>query len=349
MKKNLRTTIIKFLDDIFPKIEEKGINIDKFKLDHIGYQASSATDYQKKRDDFFKYGNLISESIVGNRRVAVIKLTKPLIYKDDNLNVIEVIEPKPKQEVKSSWDHIELTSDYELEELMEKYPNIEWKTSALNRDIFPMLILKLESGYTIKFPRRSAMEEVQRQQKELYRKVVTFVDESYGQKKPHYEKTVYWITKLYPNAPIYLKIAGYAHDIERAFSKSETMQIVKDSPDGFQDKDLREAHQKEGAEIIKKFLLQNGVSFLLADKVYNLILKHEEGGTDEQSILKDADSLSFLECNADKFIDKLTKEVGYKKVKDKFDWMYKRITSLKAKDFAKPMYEKAIQRLKESK
>lgn len=184
---------------------------------------------------------------------------------------------------------------------------------------------------------------------DLYQKVIKFVDESCGKKKPHYEQTVYWILQLDPDADEAMKIAGYAHDIQRAFSRSDTMKIVKESKEGFQDEGLLTIHQKEGAEIIKRFLEDNEASSDIADRVYKLVSKHEIGGSDDQNIQKDADSISFFECNADHFVDKFVKDIGYQKVKDKFDWMFNRISSAKARDIAKSMYENALARLEKVK
>ena len=76
-----------------------------------------------------------------------------------------------------------------------------------------------------------------------------------------------------------------------------------------------------------------------------LVSKHEEGGNDDQNLLKDADSVSFFETNISLFLTKHVQDVGKEKVREKFDWMYKRITSEKAKQIARPWYEEAIKNL----
>jgi len=78
-----------------------------------------------------------------------------------------------------------------------------------------------------------------------------------------------------------------------------------------------------------------------------LISKHEEGGNDDQNLLKDADSISFFENNVPLFLTKHVSEVGKEKVKEKFDWMFNRITSEKAKQIARQWYEEAIKKLDE--
>jgi len=83
----------------------------------------------------------------------------------------------------------------------------------------------------------------------------------------------------------------------------------------------------------------------LISRVKHLISKHEEGGDEDQNLLKDADSISFFENNVESFLTKKD-ELGKEKVKEKFDWMFKRITSEKAREIARKWYEKALKDLK---
>lgn len=76
-----------------------------------------------------------------------------------------------------------------------------------------------------------------------------------------------------------------------------------------------------------------------------MISKHEVGGDDDQNLVKDADSISFLENNVDVFLSEHVQKSGKEKVRDKFNWMFDRITGEKAKELARPLYEEAIRRL----
>lgn len=95
-----------------------------------------------------------------------------------------------------------------------------------------------------------------------------------------------------------------------------------------------------------EFLRKHGADKNLIDRVRMLISRHEEGGSEDQNLLKDADSISFFENNVDYFLTKKVLEVGKEKVREKFDWMFNRITFDKAKKIAKKMYQEAIRRLK---
>lgn len=182
----------------------------------------------------------------------------------------------------------------------------------------------------------------------LYEEIKKFVEESFAKKGKvigkHFERTVYWVKKLYPEADEALLAAAISHDIERAFRDS-SIDAVKYNKDGFLDKEHIRFHQEKGAQIIADFLTEKGASKEFVKKVSNLIARHEVGGNKEQNILKDADSVSFFENNVAHFAEKEAARVGKEKVREKFDWMFSRITSFKAKKIAKSWYNVAIEAL----
>ncbi len=170
-------------------------------------------------------------------------------------------------------------------------------------------------------------------------KTIDFVDRSFGKKKPHFDRTLYWLVQLAPKADVALKAAAYSHDIERAFKeKEDRKRLIYETKQGLHD------HEIDSAKIMKKFLLENGAQEIMAVKVYDLISKHEEGGNEDQNLLKDSDSISYLETNALRNLEWLG-EVPESEMREKFDWMYHRISSQKAKEIAKPFYDVAVEAL----
>lgn len=83
----------------------------------------------------------------------------------------------------------------------------------------------------------------------------------------------------------------------------------------------------------------------MAAKVAMMIRGHETGGNMWQNILKDADSISYFDEHYKGFIRKHVHIAKLGAVRQKFDWMYSRITSPKARAYAKPMYEKSVKYL----
>ena len=160
----------------------------------------------------------------------------------------------------------------------------------------------------------------------------------------HHERTLYWLLQLKPDSDEVLQIAAYSHDAERVFRTAQYDNISK-SDKGFRDENHLEHHQNIGAKIVSDFLLKNGADKKLAEHVLFLISKHEVGGDDDQNLLKDADSLSFFENNVEFFLTKQVEKMGKDKVRDKFNWMYERITSESAKEIANKYYQNALQKL----
>lgn len=142
-----------FLNKVIRMINKLGIDLSGAKIDHIAYQTSSSEEYNNLKLEFNKNAALIREPEVGGRRVGVFKFNKPIVYKDEKINVIELIEPKKDQNCISGLEHVEYLLPTTLEDFMQKYPNINWNTEALNREEFPMLILRLSENVQVKFPR----------------------------------------------------------------------------------------------------------------------------------------------------------------------------------------------------
>ena len=151
-----------FIDKVFKLLADNGLNPDSFKIDHLGYQAESAADYDQLVKKSSTFAKQVDENIVGARRVVLFELISPLEYNGQTFSLIEIFEPRSGQNVKSAWEHVEFLVEPPLEEFIAQTPQIEWDTSALNRDEFPMLIFSLGDGLRAKFPRRGVLEEVNR-------------------------------------------------------------------------------------------------------------------------------------------------------------------------------------------
>lgn len=179
---------------------------------------------------------------------------------------------------------------------------------------------------------------------DYYQKVKSFVEEAFQDAAQilHFNRTVYWLQQLKPDADEALLISAMGHDVERAFR--EQKDGFDNNNKSFKNEDHLISHQNRGAEILAKFLSEQGAEENLINRVKHLVSAHEVGGDDDQNLLKDADSISFLENNSIIFLNKL-KVLGYQRVKEKFDWMFERISFPKAKEIAQPFYKKIIKDL----
>jgi len=187
--------------------------------------------------------------------------------------------------------------------------------------------------------------------KDLIEKVQKWVEEIYSNAN-HLVRTGYWVKRLYPEAKDSLIIASITHDIERAFKDGRNPPSPEMNGAKWDDPVYNRWHSERSAVFVKNFLKKEGANSKLIDDVAKLISVHEEGGWKEADLLRDSDSISFLEINAPYFISKIGKDLSSHRqnlsrgeVREKFDYMFNRIGSKKAKQFATPFYEKAIEEL----
>jgi hypothetical protein len=185
---------------------------------------------------------------------------------------------------------------------------------------------------------------------EIYIKVEKFVVEMFGKANDdlgikHSLRTAYWLKELKNDADESFLTAAVAHDIERAFRDAKEYNHIKNDKDGYKSESHLLHHQNEGANIISKYLEKIGAESEFIGRVVMLVSNHEIGGNDDQNLLKDADSISFFENNVEHFLTKHVEEKGVEKVKEKFQWMFERIDSEKARQIVEPWYKEAMDKI----
>jgi predicted metalloenzyme YecM len=156
-----------FLETFFLDFETTGISLDTLRLDHLGYQTSSSADYAEVKSELMHSSSLAEETIFNDRRIGIFILKSPIQFKDFLIDIIEVVEPEIGQIKESGWEHVEFTYNDNIEALVEKHPKLGWDKSALDRDQFPMLKLKLPSGLRVKIPKKGL--KAQLADKDLYK------------------------------------------------------------------------------------------------------------------------------------------------------------------------------------
>lgn len=185
----------------------------------------------------------------------------------------------------------------------------------------------------------------------LYQKVEDYVGELFKRTgktllATHSRRTVYWLLQLEPDADEGLQIAALAHDIERAVPDPYLSSMIATSPKGYMNPLFLREHSERGADIVADFLAREGAAPDFIERVRLLVAGHEFSGSDDQNVIKNADSLSFFENYIELFTGRKKQLYGYDKVKAKFDWMFHRITSQKARRLAIPLYHRALSDLK---
>jgi len=132
--------------------------------------------------------------------------------------------------------------------------------------------------------------------------------------------------KLKPDADEALKISALAHDIERAV----TGITEKDLKDYSKIHEFKKKHAIRSAKITIEMMEKYDYDKQTTEKVKRLIEAHEGGGDEEQTILMEADSLSYFDYNIPHYFERYGKE----RTKGKIQFMYNRL-SQKSRDLAK--------------
>lgn len=180
----------------------------------------------------------------------------------------------------------------------------------------------------------------------LIQEVQRWVEENFPRfgKVEHLIRSAHWVRQLDPDADEAVVIAAMTHDMERAFPGPASPPLESGyTPEEYRDYSIR--HSLRSARIVGEFLKGQGADENLVGKVEKLIRSHEFGGSYEQNLVADADSISFLEVNALLFISWIPERRTKAEVREKFLLMYNRIKLPRAQELAKPFFEKAMEEL----
>src|SRR4030042_4623664 len=184
---------------------------------------------------------------------------------------------------------------------------------------------------------------------DIIRQAREWVGKNYTSDK-HLLRAEYWLKKLKPDADEVMIGAAISHDIERAFLENRKPP-VEDS-DNWDDRKYSLWHGRRSAKFTGEFLKKLGIESKLVSRVKYLIVWHELGGDKDRNLIKDADSVSFFENNIPFFLNRKSGLENYTKrkvsrtnLRKKFDYMFNRISSKRARKFALPFYQKALKDL----
>lgn len=115
-----------FLDKVFSSLDEAGVDVSNFFLDHICYRVESAEAYEEYKTILANFGTLLSETAIQGRPIATYKLHDPIVYKDRSIPLLELPSPKPGIPYPRGLEHAEFVIDCSFQEFMAQYPHISF-------------------------------------------------------------------------------------------------------------------------------------------------------------------------------------------------------------------------------
>ncbi len=139
-----------FLYNVFQQVDSKGIDIQDYELDHICYRVESDNSYNQICGLLREFANLLSETLIGGRLISTFKLHEPIQYEDRDIYCLEVPAPKEGSFYPQGYQHVEFVVNQELKSFIMMYPEIEFDTRSLHKDVNPDVKLEF-ANCSVKF------------------------------------------------------------------------------------------------------------------------------------------------------------------------------------------------------
>ena len=156
--KDIITDPNEFLEKLFFMLEDIGLDVEKYPLDHICYRVESMDEYREKKKALESFGTLLIESMVNGRLISTFKLSEPIVFKNRKIELIELPSPKPGHKYKSGLEHVEFVTKDPLQKIVDRYPQYAFEVFGIHKKINADITLKL-GEFCIRFHNQS-LEEV---------------------------------------------------------------------------------------------------------------------------------------------------------------------------------------------
>ena len=139
-----------FLNKLFLNLKNENIDVSNFELDHIAYRSTNAISYKNLLSRLSQlFGDLVKEVHIRDRRIAIIRLEKPIVYKQYSIQYFELMEPASGDTYKEGLEHAEFVVESDLNNFQILYPKIHFIFK--DRKINPELSIKFKNGANVKF------------------------------------------------------------------------------------------------------------------------------------------------------------------------------------------------------
>ncbi|WGE88902.1 VOC family protein [Actinobacillus arthritidis] len=97
------------------------LDLNQFKIDHLAVRMNDWQTAEQWRSFLLEQGELLKESEVNGRPIALIKLSQPLSFLGQAVSIIELPFPKDKVYPQQGWEHIEIVYPMKKNETVEQW------------------------------------------------------------------------------------------------------------------------------------------------------------------------------------------------------------------------------------
>ncbi len=140
-----------------------GVEVNGLHLDHLCYRVGTTERYALLRDALCADGELLAETMIGGRPIATFRLRTPIIHDQRAIHLVELPAPKPGSPYAEGWEHAEFVVDEDLLSFTQRYPQVNWDLSDLDKPVNADVRLRL-GDISMKFHRMALDEVIRREQ-----------------------------------------------------------------------------------------------------------------------------------------------------------------------------------------
>jgi predicted metalloenzyme YecM len=153
-----------FVEKILNELTAIGFQLNDKLIDHVCFRVQTEEEYRFYKNDFSKFGELLSEASISGRPICTFKLFEAIKVGNRLIPCIEIPAPKSSRVYKTGLEHLEIVIDESFESFSSKFPNQKWDWAGAHKEKNPELALLLSDSKSAKFHHQS-LEEVIRIEK----------------------------------------------------------------------------------------------------------------------------------------------------------------------------------------
>lgn len=101
--------------------EIAGVDLRQLEIDHLAVRMNDHATAEQWRELLLEQGELLKQSQVNGRPIALIQLNQPIEFCGQSVSIIELPFPKGKTYPEQGWEHIEAVVPFEENESVEQW------------------------------------------------------------------------------------------------------------------------------------------------------------------------------------------------------------------------------------
>jgi predicted metalloenzyme YecM len=154
-----------FLERLLAELDQLGVEVNGLHLDHLCYRVGTTERYMQLRNELCADGELLAETMLGGRPIATFRLHVPIVHDGRSIHLVELPAPKPGSPYAEGWEHAEFVVDEDLLSFTQRYQQVKWDLSDLDKPVNADVRLRL-GDISVKFHRMALDEVIRREQAE---------------------------------------------------------------------------------------------------------------------------------------------------------------------------------------